>query len=80
MAPSAVEAHTLLLYEYAELLTLADHTCAESRPERLEVYEPVRMQWHWVTVFACCARVHSEPSLVIDTPLARPVALREVAA
>jgi hypothetical protein len=69
-----------ILYEYAELLTLADHTCAEPRLERLEVYEPVRMRWHWLTIFECCSHVHSEPSLVIDTPLPRPVVMREVAA
>jgi hypothetical protein len=79
MAPLAVEG-TDTLYEYSELLTLIDHSCAEPRPERLEVYEPVRMQWHWLTIFECCSQVHTEPSLVVDTPLTRPALVREVAA
>jgi hypothetical protein len=68
------------MYEFAELLILADHACTDPRPERLEVYEPVRMQWQWLTVFECCSQVFSEPSLLVEPPVWRPVAVREVAA
>jgi hypothetical protein len=54
--------------EFGELLVLADHACSNPHVERLEVYEPIRMQASWVTIFRCCSQVFSEPSARIETP------------
>jgi hypothetical protein len=54
--------------EFTELLVLSDHACSEPRVERLEVYEPIRMEALWLTIFRCCAQVFSEPSARVETP------------
>jgi hypothetical protein len=48
--------------EFTELLVLSDHACSNPRLERLEVYEPIRMEALWLSIFRCCAQVFSEPS------------------
>ncbi|HLZ27416.1 MAG TPA: hypothetical protein VKV73_08860 [Chloroflexota bacterium] len=67
--------------EYVELLVLADHACTDSRPERIEVYEPIGMEMLWVTIFRCCSQVFSEPSARPEAPpVWRPIAVQEAAA
>ena len=67
--------------EFVELLILSDHACDEPRVERLEVYEPIRMETLWVQIFRCCSQAFSEPSERIDSlPVLRPLLAQVVAA
>jgi hypothetical protein len=66
------------MYEFTELQALSDHACTNPQHERLEVYEPVRMQWHWVSLFECCSQVYSEPAPDVEAPW-RPKAVQVAA-
>ena len=67
--------------EFVELLVLSDHACDSPRVERLEVYEPIRMETLWVHIFRCCSQVFSEPSERAETlPVLRPLPAQVVAA
>ena len=67
--------------EFVELLVLADHACSNPHVERLEVYEPIRMQASWVNIFRCCSQVFSEPYAHVETaPVWRPLSARVEAA
>ncbi|MDQ6671193.1 MAG: hypothetical protein M3069_10655 [Chloroflexota bacterium] len=54
--------------EFVELVDLSDHACTDPRVERMEVYEPIRMQAVWMSIFRCCSQVFTEPSEQAEEP------------
>jgi hypothetical protein len=67
--------------EFTELQVLSDHACSNARVERLEVYEPIRMETLWISIFRCCAQIYSEPSARVQTlPTLRALQARVEAA
>ena len=67
--------------EFVELLVLSDHACVNPHVERLEVYEPIRMEALWLTIFRCCSQVFTEASARTETsPTWRPLQVQGEAA